>query len=437
MAFIPGGGIGQQTNLPPATHHRFIEEGAFFWSRRSDLASALVSGLGEFERLDRKLEAAIDLMLLNPDSSQAICMELIEEDTSGSFSMAASLAILSNNRKLLDRLIAMADAEEERQRELATALAWLPFNEVRDLIRSRLLFENSSPIRQASIRALRQHRQLPEQIPWERLFTDAPESRSDIIRLIGEKHLIEYRPALEHLLNTDPACATWALCLLGAGVELRPLLDGMREGSFPAPLGLPIALGLMNAEEQESWIDRLISHPETLALAIEAIGISGRPNGVERLFESYASSRSLRVRKQVAHAYSRITGYYPKMEKKGSTVEPAETGDAASFEEDADEELLSVTPIDFLERPDFEKMKAWWQNNRQRFEPGQAYRLGQPLTPPHRRQQLVTGPQDIRGIAALEIARTGHGPVFPVRAQVWRQYAMLKEYVPEVEATSF
>lgn len=98
-----------------------------------------------------------------------------------------------------------------------------------------------------------------------------------------------------------------------------------------------------------------------------------------------------------------------------------------SDEQDEEDEDSPISPEDFdLPSPDAELLRAWWQDQGERFAPGGRYLAGSPVSLETAATVLRTGYQRQRAAAAIELSRlSAPGTMFRIGARADRQYRRL------------
>lgn len=394
----------------------FADQGAFLWTQRRHLCNSPIDGLDALQRLDDKLEAAIEGMLLRPGESRAACRELIDEAEAGAVTMAAALAVASGDGPSLERLLALAEGQQRWRAELVESLAWLPYDMVRGLFSDVLAEHPDTLLGELVVLALQHHTRSPASLDWWRLL-DQPATRAATIALIGVQQPGGCGEALPNLLPAEPGWVHWSRQVCKHDGDGDVIVQAVLARRMPAQLGLPVAFASLGAEARGAWIQHLSDDPHNAALAVEAIGIDGRSDGIDQLIARYPGAATPLARKHIAHAYRRITGYYPALARSSNSP--------AAHDDDTEEELTELRPLDFLPSADLGRMKTWWRDNRARFDPTRRYRAGRPADTAWRDEILRSAPQSERAIVALERAALGHDRVFPVNAPAWRQLNLL------------
>ncbi|NVJ08017.1 TIGR02270 family protein [Myxococcus sp. AM001] len=197
----------------------------------------------------------------------------------------------------------------------------------------------------------------------------------------------------------------WATCQAAAEPQGRggrlPLLALALNGD---ERDLKVLLGLLSVEPRR---------PDVLW----ALGFAGRLAAADACLEQMHDKATAAL---AGEAFSAITG----LRIEGPFVrppeeEPEEPTPLESEDLDAD---LKLKPEDALPVPHAERVAAWWQENRPRFDARQRYLVGQPLTPQALLEALTTAPMRRRHALALELAFRSRGAIqVPTRRWVSTQ----------------
>ena len=109
---------------------------------------------------------------------------------------------------------------------------------------------------------------------------------------------------------------------------------------------------------------------------------------------------------------------------EGEWPEGFEAGPA----ENPNDEEVDLDPDEDLPRPKQALVQQWWKDNKGRFQAGQRYLLGEPITVEQCQSVLRKGFQRQRIAAALELALLQpEQPLFETRAPGFRQQRLLPE----------
>ena len=96
--------------------------------------------------------------------------------------------------------------------------------------------------------------------------------------------------------------------------------------------------------------------------------------------------------------------------------------------DDPDDAVVEMDSDEGLPWPDMKKVEQWWAANETRFEKGQRYFIGAPVTRGHCINVLKNGYQRQRILAAHYLCLLEPGtPLFNTSAPAWRQQRLLAE----------
>ena len=131
------------------------------------------------------------------------------------------------------------------------------------------------------------------------------------------------------------------------------------------------------------------------------------------------------VARVAGEAFSVITGSV--LDRDGLDRPPPENFESGP-NEDPDDPNVEMDPDDGLPWPDPDRIKDWWAKNGGRFQPGERYFMGAPVTREHCIDVLKNGYQRQRILAAHYLCLLDPGtPLFNTSAPAWRQQRLLAE----------
>jgi uncharacterized protein (TIGR02270 family) len=128
--------------------------------------------------------------------------------------------------------------------------------------------------------------------------------------------------------------------------------------------------------------------------------------------------------RRAGEAFTTITGL-----DLASGFDRARPEDVDMFpSDDPKDDDVATDAADTLPWPDHDKVRAWWEPNRQKFESGTRYFMGAPVTRAHCIEVLKNGYQRQRILAAHYLCLLEPGtPLFNTSAPAWRQQQLLAE----------
>jgi uncharacterized protein (TIGR02270 family) len=376
--------------------------------------------LRDLAKLDQRIEAHLDGLRIAGDAGwDAVARELSWKKPGEVFA-AAVLTFESDRSDRIEPVVDVATKDPSLIRALISALGWLPFERVEDLIRT--LLAAADPTQQiVGVRAGAAHR-------WAetlRLAPAAPENpalRIAQIRASGE--LARVGPGRNQMAADGEDLvlyfwSAWASAMLGDARATSRLCEHVTAGGPYADRALEVAGRAMSPLEVHDWFRNLAAKPETLLYATRLVGVQGDSTLVPWLIEQMSVPDLARAAGESfvlitgAELEDGLEGEWPE----GFEVGPSEDPSATDVSMDLDEDLVWPQPI---------AVEKWWAKNRQRFPEGQRFLLGRPLSEAVMAEVLRTGSQRQRAAAALEIKlRHPEQALFEVRAPAKRQQQLL------------
>ncbi len=86
--------------------------------------------LKDFSGLDERVEAHLDGLRIAGQFGWQLCEQALDKEEPGMFFAAAVLAFDSGDTERIQRVLEMGCLTPELQRELISALGWLPFSKI-------------------------------------------------------------------------------------------------------------------------------------------------------------------------------------------------------------------------------------------------------------------------------------------------------------------
>lgn len=400
------------------------EEASFLWLQRAFAVNAPNYSPKQFADLDERLEAHIDGLRVAGDEGWKLVEAALENEGPEDFFTAGVLAIEAQDDKF-DALIARTKEIPEVIPGLMSALGWSSWKFVER--RAKSLIDDASPLKQKlGIAAYAMHRQDPGPALERCIASNMDSVRIRALRAAGELGRKDVMPQLKAALTeAKPELrfwAAWSGVLLGdRGVSLDAL-TGFALKIGPRQLqALQLALMAIDVKAGHLLIDQLANMPDVIRLKIIGSGFIGDPINAPRLIEQMAQPPLARV---AAEAFVNITGADFNLDQlEAMPPEGFEEGPS----EDPDDENVELPEDVALPWPDHEKIQQWWTTNQKRFQAGNRYFLGKPVTREHCTHVLKEGFQRQRVLASLHLSLLQSGtPLFPTSAPAWRQQRMLE-----------
>lgn len=415
-------------NTVPQILCQHAEEAALKWLRRDRAVAEPHYNLKDLAKLDGQLEANLDgLRIAEAGAANAgweMCDHELRWEEPGEVFPAAVLALESSRAEPIERVVAVARASYELFRPLVSALGWLRYEQVRDVI-CGFIVDEDAVLRRIGVAAGSVHRQDPGEALIEAI--EHPDSllQARAVRAAGELGRIDLLRVLRaRIASPDRSCGFWAAwsvgLLVGDGEAVELLRDAVETNGERSEHALQMALRRMEVAQAKDWIRRLAGSSTLLRSAVIGAGVVGVADLVPWLIENMHTPALARV---AGEAVAMITGVdiaYQDLDGKWPE------GFSAGPTEDPEDENVAMDPDENLPWPDAEKIAAWWAVHRDRFEPGTRYLVGKPMTVEWLNEVLRNGYQRQRAAAALELAIRQPGwPLFEVRAPGFRQQEWL------------
>lgn len=406
------------------------EHAAFLWGSRSALTRSSAVTLDALARFDERLSHLVFKLAERP----GLAAHLLHDDqpalTPGLMFVTAIVALRGRVNQVFDDLLSRLEAEPELLSPLASALTWLDYPEVRDVI-NRLLVAAPVAHLQLGITASVAHRRDPGIALERALDGEAPALRASALETVGRLALSDLQHRVRvALADEDPACrfwAAWAAVRFGERAGIPVLGRFAAEcGPFTRP-ACDMALRALEPDQALRAQARLLSIDPRLGVV--AAGIVGDPSLVPWLLDAMQAPALARV---AGAAVCSITGLDLRrhdLDANGPLGVAATEGPALERQmtdpptnEGVPTNSFSDEPDDDLVWPDAPRLREWWSEHRHAFTPGTRYLAGVPVSPAAVVAILRTGNQQQRAAAALELALLHpETPLVDVSAPAHRQ----------------
>jgi len=215
--------------------------------------------------------------------------------------------------------------------------------------------------------------------------------------------------------------SAWSAVLLGELAGVPRLREAVEAASPFALRALAPALRSVSASSAMDWVRSLTSDPRHARTIVVAVGLIGDPIAVPWLIRQMRIPELARLATQ---AFITITGAdLAESRLHGSRPEGFNAGPT----ENPDDDNVAMDPDEQLPWPAPDAVAAWWAAEERRFTNGNRYLLGRSVDEACLRQVLVSGTQQQRSVASLELAKFDAGTMlFETRAPGFRQEAWLK-----------
>jgi uncharacterized protein (TIGR02270 family) len=409
----------------PKVVDQLAEEAAFLWQLRDAAVSAPHYLLADLVRLDARVEAQLDGLVVVGDPGWDVVRQALETGEPGEVFAAGVLALESGDAAKVAEVLQIGAATRKAARAVLSALGWLtPESATRHI---DLLLASPDLVRKRiGIAASAVHRKSPGRAALQAAFaSDDPLLRARALRAAGELGSPDLARALKsHIWEEDTTCrfwAAWSLALVLGDRDALIVLQSMAEEQSPfGERAVNMAMRRLPIRAAKTFQKKLAAIPEKARLAIIAAGALGDAELVPWLIEQMKVPAHALV---AGEAFSLMTGVHIAYDKlEGLKPDGFEAGPT----EDPTDENVAMDPDENLAWPDVDAIKIWWKARQGSFANGTRYILGQPVGPETLHRALRDAYQRQRAAAALELAILYPGkPLFEVRAPGFRQLEQL------------
>jgi uncharacterized protein (TIGR02270 family) len=239
--------------------------------------------------------------------------------------------------------------------------------------------------------------------------------------------LVEYQPVVAQTRHQGDRSyewwSAWTAVLLGnRDVALEAAIRmGLGPGEHRGE-AFRIALQALSPREAHGALQRLASNLGQQRRLIEGSGVVGDPAYVPWLIKHMSDDQTARL---AGEAFSLVTGA-DLVERRLDRPRPE--GFESGPNDDPNDPNVDMDPDDGLPWPDPNRIQDWWAKNSHRFQPGQRYFMGAPVTRAHCIDVLKNGYQRQRILATHYLCLLEPGtPLFNTSAPAWRQQKLLAQ----------
>lgn len=412
------------SSIVPFVIEQHAEELATLWETRDGLASNGHVRLRDLARCDERIAAHQDACLIGKNHALRVLVEQLGAMSAGRVFAVAVAGCDMGDNEVIARCVALAEATPDARRGMTSALGWVESVRLRGI--GKDLLEAPSAIRRIlGLAACRLHGVSPGAALIAALKDPAGDVRAEAARTAGVLGQTDLILALAPHVEENLACrfwAAWSAVLLGnRGVALDTLRHLAVESDAPhRTRAFRLAMQAMDATSAHATLKDLASDPAQLRGLIQGSGIAGDPSYVPWLIGHMASPETARL---AGEAFTLVTGAdLDALQLWRPQPEDVETGPS----EDPDDTSVDLDADEGLMWPDPQKVEQWWAANAGRFQKGQRYFMGAPVTWEHCLDVLTHGYQRQRILAAHYLCLLSPGtPLFNTSAPAWRQQRLL------------
>jgi uncharacterized protein (TIGR02270 family) len=408
----------------PTVVTQHVEEAAILRNIRSTLVTAPHVRLHQLRRLDDRLAAHLDGIAVAGAFGSKLCEAALETPGVGEIFAAAVRAIEDRNSQRLGKLFAVAEGLPRGQSGLISAFGWVSAPFLQGTIRE--LLACGEPFRRSvGLAACAMHQVDPGAALDAALSDDNVVLRARALRSAGGCGRRALLPVcLKAFADQDQGCrfwAAWSAVLLGErDAAIRTLQGFAIMPSAFRSRALQLLLKAVELPQAHELLKSLAQDPANRRVLIQGAGIAGDPYYVPWLIARMDDPELTRL---AGESFSLITGLdlaYLDLDRR--PPEGVELGPS----ENPEGEDVGMDPDESLPWPEPEKVRAWWEANKQRFQPGVRCFMGEPLSLEHCVRVLKEGFQRQRVAAALYLSLLEPGtPLFNTSAPAWRQQRWL------------
>ncbi len=386
-------------------------EAAFLRQQRDASVFAPHYNLKDLSKLDSRLEAHLDGLLIAGDPGWDIVYQQLEDKTEpGEVFVAAFLAYESGKQDRIDKVLALAAPVYALHAAVVSALTWLLSSQANKFLPA--LLNGATPgLRRIGLSAASAILANPG-LALEKGLNDLDLSlRARAIKVVGEMGYAVWANQLrKELRSPDLGCrfaAAWSLARLSSDAAALAELHtiALAESTYRIP-ALNILVRRLEPGAVRKLIGMLSKIPGAERLVLFTMGVWGDPVDVPYLLEKMNVTPHARI---AAESFSFITG----LNLTDSNFDASTPADHESVpNEDPLDDRVELDPDDNLPWPEVDKVQDWWNKNRSRFQPGTRYLVGELLDEARCKQILDEGYQRQRAYAAFELALKNPGQPF-------------------------
>jgi uncharacterized protein (TIGR02270 family) len=408
-----------------------LEDLASLRATRSVLLRSPHVELHRLERLDVRIAAHLDGMVVAGNEGYRMALQELERPGVGAIFAVAALAALRGDAAQLGKLLALAEAlPDDLPRALASALGWVSPQDLRGWT-GTLLASDDPWQRWLGLAACAAHRVDPGSALVSGLAQEAPKwHRLRAARFAGQLGRVDLLPALRLVIETGDAAlrvqAAWTAVLLGNRAWALPeLRRAAVDANVPLHLqALQLYLLSASPDAAKTAVRELASAGASVRTLIRAAAWTGDVQAVPWLIQHMTDPARARL---AGEAFSFITG--ANLALLDLEVKGEQPATAAGPSDDPNDDNVALDEDESLPWPDVSLVQAWWRDNSARLprsgtrcfmgaEPGRSHCAG----------VLNAAGQRARYAAALLLALDTPGrPLFNTAAPSHRQRRALAD----------
>jgi uncharacterized protein (TIGR02270 family) len=411
-------------------HH---EEADTLFETRCWLLRAPHVDLHALGRLDERLAAHVDGLLVAGDPGKALCVDALDEPGTGRLFIAGVVAIACRDTALLDRLLSLAETDPALQGGVESAFGWVSASSLRGVVKG--LLDSASAFRRGiGLQACALHGVDPGPLLPAAFHGDesSAAAAAHIAGRLGRLDLLSDCLALLERSGSPRLRFAAARAALLLGERSGPLTALGALAASPSPHqgpALDCRLRAASAEESHGLLKAISTDASRIRLLIRGMGVAGDPHYIPWLIKQM---ETLALSRLAGESFSLITGLNLSYLER-ETPDDASAGPS----DDPGDDDVSLDEDEGLPWPDLPRISAWWSDHGHRFVPGQRHFLGGPLSEAQCFSVLAVGFQRQRAAAAEHLCLLSPGrPLFDIAAPAWRQRRLLASTRSAAEGAS-
>ncbi len=408
----------------PIVLRQHVEEMAVLWHTRLTIVESGAVALRHLARLDARMAAHEDGCVVSGNQAVRILLQELADPDPARLFAAAVIALDLEDWDGLKHCLSVAESVPDSAPGLPAALGWVSRQRLTGVVKD-LLTSESTFRRRIGLAACRYHDTDPGPVLRAAVQDSDPDLRAEAFHVAG---VLGRRDLLAASTNTspdeEPTVAfrkAVSAVLLGdrnrAQGRLTRIALSQSAGRSAAS---QLAVQAMTVNASEEFLTQLVDSGETLRTIIRCTGIVGDSRHIPRLIAQMADDRTTRL---AGEAFTLITGAdLALLDLERKPPENFESGP----NDDPDDPNVDMDPDEGLPWPDPDKIEKWWTANASKFQKGQRYFMGAPVTREGCIEVLKNGYQRQRILAAHYLCLLNPGtPLFNTSAPAWRQQRLL------------
>jgi uncharacterized protein (TIGR02270 family) len=410
----------------PVIVQQHAEECAMLRHVRSVLVRAPHVRIHQLRRLDERIAAHLDGLVVAGDYGASLCMAALERPGAGEIFACAALALERRDHGTLGRLLSLAAVLPDAKRGLLSAFGWASA----DLLKGEVapMLASGDPLRrELGLGACRLHgvdpgppltaalRNEDAGLRIEALRSTAALGRVDLIDLTRDAHRDNEPQVRRHAAIT-------ATVLGDRGTMLRCLMETAQQEAADNSVELALALQASEFDAARQLV-RALAPGATAGPSRRLMRACGLLGDAQRVPWLIGLMNDDRVARLAGEAFSMITG----ADLAALDLERKPPQDFMSGpSDDAEEADVALDDDESLPWPDQDRVQCWWRSVADKVPVGQRLFLGQAPSIECARQALREGFQRQRITAARWCCLLAPGTqLFATAAPAWRQQRRL------------